>query len=189
MADVHDLHVWNLSVGLPILTAHVRDTGRPGPRGDDARAAWRMRRMTGSARAVAPTPRPALLSVLQVHLGPGANADTVLAALEGYVQRRLGVRHSTFQICNFQVGFRLDWQCSASAHLRAPQQHQRPPHSAFETRPCAAVSAAAASPHALCACGPPGLQGGVEPLSLRSPARRSGAGAASPGPGPARLSP
>ena len=21
--DVHDLHVWNLSVGLPILTAHV----------------------------------------------------------------------------------------------------------------------------------------------------------------------
>lgn len=54
--DVHDLHVWHLSLGIPILTAHV-------------------------------------------HVASSMDSDVVLKKLEAYV-RRLGVRHSTIQICN-----------------------------------------------------------------------------------------
>lgn len=54
--DVHDLHVWNISTGIPVLTAHV-------------------------------------------HIGEDADPTAVLQELEGYV-RRIGIKHSTIQICN-----------------------------------------------------------------------------------------
>lgn len=58
--DVHDLHVWNISTGIPVLTAHV-------------------------------------------HIGGDADANAVLSALEVYV-RRIGIKHSTIQICNPAAG-------------------------------------------------------------------------------------
>jgi cobalt-zinc-cadmium efflux system protein len=58
--DVHDLHVWNISTGIPVLTAHV-------------------------------------------HIGEDADPTAVLSALEVYV-RRIGIRHSTIQICNPVAG-------------------------------------------------------------------------------------
>jgi uncharacterized membrane protein YgcG len=58
--DVHDLHVWNISTGIPVLTAHV-------------------------------------------HIGEDADPTQVLSALEVYV-RRIGIRHSTIQICNPAIG-------------------------------------------------------------------------------------
>jgi len=58
--DVHDLHVWNISTGIPVLTAHV-------------------------------------------HIGEDADPTQVLSALEVYV-RRIGIKHSTIQICNPAIG-------------------------------------------------------------------------------------
>ncbi|KIY94164.1 CDF transporter, membrane protein [Monoraphidium neglectum] len=58
--DVHDLHIWNISTGIPVLTAHV-------------------------------------------HIGEDADQTQVLQALEVYV-RRIGIKHSTIQICNPMAG-------------------------------------------------------------------------------------
>lgn len=44
-------------------------------------------------------PPPTTSTVLTVHIGPDANANTVLQQLEQCV-RGVGIQHSTIQICN-----------------------------------------------------------------------------------------
>jgi hypothetical protein len=70
--DVHDLHVWNISTGIPVLTAHV-------------------------------------------HIGEDADPTSVLQALEVYV-RRIGIRHSTIQICNPVAGDSASGSGSGGEH-------------------------------------------------------------------------